>query len=72
MEGGGGGGGRGGTSNNMLIQSTPREADGRCLGRGGMTEKRGRAVEGRRTTDGPQTRVQYGFKGLSAGTRGGR
>jgi len=31
----------------MLIQSTPREADGRCLGRGEMTERRGRAVEGR-------------------------
>jgi len=66
------GGGGWETGSSMLIQSTLREADGRCLGRGGMTERRGRAVEGRGTSAELQTRVQCGVKGQSAGTKGGR
>jgi len=70
--GGGGGGGGGEAGSNMMIQNTPMEAEERCLGRGGLTGRRGRAVEGLGTPDGPHSRVQCGLKGQSAGTTGGR
>jgi len=63
--------GGGETGSNMMLQSTVREAAEGCLAGGGMSGRRGRTVESRRTPIGHQSLVQCGLKVQSVGTKGG-